>query len=96
MLVRLSLASLVLVAGCASEAPKPAPQQVAAATPASAPASEATQHCYKTVKTGSNFPQTICESDTEASRQGVSDVVNDISRQTGQTQQMMGRGGAGH
>jgi curli biogenesis system outer membrane secretion channel CsgG len=86
------LLAVAAMAGCASESP--APVTVASAAPA---ASAPKQICEREQVTGSYRMQTVCyDADDTRDSNAVGNTKDSLSRQSGQTTQMLGRAGAGH
>jgi hypothetical protein len=94
----LVLFPVAVLAGCAGEAPAPGTSvSVASAAPAASAASAPRQICEREPIPGSYRMQTVCY-DSTASRDStaVDDAKDSLTRQSGQTTQMLGRAGAGH
>ena len=92
----LAVATVVVMAGCASQAP--APLQVASVTPTAAAGSPvaARQVCHKESVVGTNFTQTVCHgADTDPSNPNLNNVTDDAVRQLGNNQAFIGRAGKG-
>jgi hypothetical protein len=88
---------LAAVAGCATEAPKAVPVQVASAAPAPAAASAPRQVCNREIATGTSFAKTVCHDiDEHGNAEGVADAMDQLQRQQGMSQGMLSRGGANH
>jgi 1,6-anhydro-N-acetylmuramate kinase len=92
----LAMSAMVVMAGCASQAP--APLQVASATPAAAAGSAVAVHqvCHKETVFGTNFTQTVCHgASVDPSDPNLNNVTDDAVRQLGNNQAFIGRAGKG-
>ena len=86
------LFSVLIVVGCASQAPEPAPAPVQVASAATGAPPK--QTCRKEAVIGSNFPQTVCYNEgDDPNDPKVANAQAELSRQMGLTAQMIGRAG---